>query len=258
MTLFPSPGPPRGPHRRLDRFEFSGLLGVGGSAAVYRARDRILGRDVAVKLPRDASPPLPWACRARMLREAEALARVRHANVVSLLDAATEDDLAYLVLAPIDGASLRGRTLPWRRVAAIGAQISAALAAAHAVRVIHRDVSPGNILVDHRGRATLIDFNRARGEAVDADSDDLLALALSPAGRPAGTRRYVAPELLRGAPAGPAADQHALCATLLACLAGSGPPPLIRALRRGLADDPEARHPDMHALTLALLALVRA
>jgi serine/threonine protein kinase len=253
---FPSPhGEP--PPRHLDRFRFAELLGTGGSSVVYAARDRALDRRVAVKLPRDDVRPLSWIRRARLLREAQALARVRHPHVVAVLDAVVADDLACVVLAPIAGAPAHGQALSPRRVAAVGLQIAAALTACHAARVVHRDVSPHNILVDRHGRATLIDFGLARAldPRPDDQPDDFLALPLSPAGRAAGTRPYAAPELLRGGSAGQAADQYGLCATLLACLAGRGAPALLRVLHRGLSEQPDERYPDMHALTLALRAL---
>lgn len=255
MTLSLPHGEP--PPRHLDRFRLTRLLGAGGSCVVYAAHDLALRRRVAVKLPRGDAWPVPWIRRARLLREAQALARVRHAHVVTVLDAAVEDDLAYLVLAPIAGASLHGQRLSSRRVAALGLQVAAALAACHAARLVHRDVSPSNILVDRRGRATLIDFGLAHdlGARPGDDRDDFLALPLSPAGRSAGTRPYAAPELLRGEPAGQAADQYGLCATLLACLADRGSPALLRVIHRGLSEQPQERFPDMHALTLALRAL---
>jgi serine/threonine protein kinase len=201
---FPSPhGEP--PPRHLDRFRFAELLGTGGSSVVYAARDRALDRRVAVKLPRDDVRPLSWIRRARLLREAQALARVRHPHVVAVLDAVVADDLACVVLAPIAGAPAHGQALSPRRVAAVGLQIAAALTACHAARVVHRDVSPHNILVDRHGRATLIDFGLARAldPRPDDQPDDFLALPLSPAGRAAGTRPYAAPELLRGGVRGP-------------------------------------------------------
>lgn len=255
MTLSLPHGEP--PPRHLDRFRLARLLGAGGSCVVYAAHDRALRRSVAVKLPRDDVWPLPWIRRARLLREAQALARIRHPHVVTLLDAVVEDDLACLVLAPIAGASLSGRLLSPRRVTALGLQVAAALAACHAAHLVHRDVSPSNILVDRHDRATLIDFGLAHDlvPRPGDDLDDFLGLPLSPAGRPAGTRPYAAPELLRGAPAGPTADQYGLCATLRACLADRGSPALLRVIHRGLSEPPEERFPDMHALTLALRAL---
>lgn len=245
------------PARRLERFDFRELLGAGGMGVIYRAFDRRLCREVAVKLPRGSLGRLPWSARARLLREAQALMRVRHAHVVEFFDLHVEADLACIAMRPLDGRSLRGRAIEWRRAVAVGIQIGEALAAVHRAGLVHRDVSPDNILVDAGGRAWLIDFGLARLAGAPTTRDDLLALSLSPPGGPVGTPAYMAPEQRRGAPPDPAADQYALCATLRALLGegAASPTALTRLLRRGLAEDAAARLPDMPALVAALREL---
>lgn len=242
------------PARRLDRFDFRQRLGNGGMGVIYRAFDRRLGREVAVKLPRGPLVRLPWTARARIMREAQALQRVCHPHVVDFLDLHLEADLACLVMLPLDGRSLRGRVLGWRSAIAVGLQIGEALAAVHRAGLVHRDVSPDNILVDASGRAWLIDFGLARLAGTPTPRDDLFALCLSPPGDPPGTPAYMAPEQRRGAPPDPAADQYALCATLRALL-GEGatiPGELAQLLHRGLAEDAAERLPGMPALVGAL------
>jgi serine/threonine protein kinase len=249
------------PGRRLDRFAVERSLGAGGMGAVYLAFDRRLGRRVALKVPHAGTGPLRWPERARILREAQALAQVRSAYVVELLDVHLDADLACLVMRPIGGASLRGRRLAWRPALALGVQIGAALVAVHRAGLVHRDVSPDNILVDADGRAVLIDFGLARraGGRSEAD-DDLLALDLSPRG--AGTRAFRAPEQRPGAAPEPTADQYGLCATIRALIAGDAreldvkaPPALARALRAGLSEAPDRRFTDMTALLQALRSI---
>jgi eukaryotic-like serine/threonine-protein kinase len=250
----------------LPRFRRERLLGVGGMGVVYSAHDHRLGCRVAVKIPRVGDGRHRWATRARILREAEALACVSHPHIVGLRDVAVEQDVACLVMDLVDGASLRGRVLPWPGAVAVAVQIGGALAALHAIDVVHRDVSPDNVLIDRRGRALLIDFGLARRSSRRAcEPDDLLALQLSPSGCPAGTPAFMAPEQRRGGPPDPAADQYGLCATLFALLTGEAPrgavdasttirggpipPSLVATLRRGLSEAPGERFPDMHALT---------
>lgn len=247
------------------RFRVERTLGVGGMGRVYLAFDRRLGRTVALKLPRASEGPQNWQARARALREAQALARVDHPGVVRLLDLCIEDGQACLVLDALAGPSLRGQVLPWRSASAVFAQVADALVAVHAAGLVHRDVSPDNILVGPEGRATLIDFGLARPWQTRAADDDFLALHLSPPDAAAGTPSFMAPEQRRGGPTDPLADQYGLCATLLSCLAVQVPggatgapeevdPALLRVIKRGLAE-PAARFPDMRALARSLAHL---
>lgn len=241
------------------RYACLGVLGVGGSGVVFRARDRACGRQVAIKLPRPGEQPPRWTARARVLREAEALRSVRHRHVVGLHEVGVARGVAYLVMQALDAAPLE--RLTWRAAATVGRQIGGALAAVHAAGIVHRDVAPRNILVAANGHAWLIDFGLARArDPACADEDRFTALALSGSTPGPGTPRFVAPEQRRGEAVDGRADQYALCATLWRCVTGAAPgeaadalPPAIAAvLRRGLAEHPEQRHADMPALVAAL------
>lgn len=155
-----------GRYRVVDR------LGRGGMGVVWRAVDEVLGREVAVKELRtftDAGAPELAALRLRMQREARAAARIRHRGVVAVHDVAEIDGRPLIVMELVDGRSLddvlheRG-TLDPREAAGIGAQVMDALAAAHRVGVLHRDVKPGNILLEPSGRVVLTDFGIATME----------------------------------------------------------------------------------------------
>ncbi|WLW58727.1 protein kinase [Streptomyces sp. SX92] len=202
-------------------------LGRGGMGVVWRAADEVLGREVAVKELRtytDADGPELAGLRLRMQREARAAARVRHPGVVAVHDVTEVDGRPLIVMELVDGPSLddvlreRG-TLDPREVAGIGAKVLDALAAAHSVGVLHRDVKPGNILLDRSGRVVLTDF----GIATMEDPGDGSATHLTRSGELVGSLDYLAPERAQGADPGPASDIWALGATLYAAVEGSSP-----------------------------------
>ncbi|WP_455569817.1 protein kinase domain-containing protein [Streptomyces prunicolor] len=210
-----------GRYRVVDR------LGRGGMGVVWRAVDEVLGREVAVKELRtftDAHGPELADLRLRMQREARAAARVRHHGVVAVHDIAEVDGRPLIVMELIDGPSLddvlaeRGPIDP-REAAGIGAKVMEALAAAHAVGVLHRDVKPGNILLDRSGRVVLTDF----GIATMDDPGDGSATHLTRSGELIGSLDYLAPERAQGADPGPASDVWALGATLYAAVEGASP-----------------------------------
>ncbi|MDX3452428.1 protein kinase [Streptomyces sp. ME02-8801-2C] len=210
-----------GRYRVVDR------LGRGGMGVVWRAVDEVLGREVAVKELRtftDAAAPELAALRLRMQREARAAARIRHRGVVAVHDVAEIDGRPLIVMELVDGRSLddvlseRG-TLDPREVAGIGAQVMDALAAAHRVGVLHRDVKPGNILLETSGRVVLTDF----GIATMEDPGDGSATNLTRSGELVGSLDYLAPERAQGNAPGPASDIWALGATLYAAVEGTSP-----------------------------------
>ncbi|MDN3025756.1 serine/threonine-protein kinase [Streptomyces sp. S.PB5] len=209
------------------RYRVVGQLGRGGMGVVWRAVDDVLGREVAVKELRtynDADGPELAGLRLRMQREARAAARVRHPGVVAVHDVTEVDGRPLIVMELVDGPSLddvlreRG-TLDPREAAGIGAKVMDALAAAHRAGVLHRDVKPGNILLDRSGRVVLTDF----GIATMEDPGDGSATHLTRSGELVGSLDYLAPERAQGADPGPASDVWALGATLYAAVEGTSP-----------------------------------
>jgi len=209
------------------RYRVVAQLGRGGMGVVWRAIDEVLGREVAVKELRtysDADGPELADLRLRMQREARAAARMRHAGVIAVHDVAEVDGRPLIVMELVDGPSLddvlreRG-TLDAREVAGIGAKVMDALAAAHRAGVLHRDVKPGNILLERSGRVVLTDF----GIATMDDPGDGSATHLTRSGELVGSLDYLAPERAQGADPGPASDVWALGATLYAAVEGASP-----------------------------------
>ena len=187
---------------------------------MWRATDLRTGATVALKRlhPQIAAD---GTSRARFLREIDAARAVDHASVVRVLDSGDEPDGAWLVMDHLPGGSLSDRLLagplPAAAVAAIGADVARALAAVHAVGLVHRDVKPSNILFDASGAARLADFGIARAGGVTG-VDDVTAT-----GDLVGTLRFLAPEVLAGSPATPAADVWALGAVLYESMTGRPP-----------------------------------
>ncbi|MGW3444446.1 protein kinase domain-containing protein [Streptomyces sp. NPDC001076] len=209
------------------RYRVVARLGRGGMGVVWRAVDEVLGREVAVKELRaytDSAGPELADLRLRMQREARAAARVRHPGVVVVHDIAEIDGRPLIVMELVDGPSLddllreRG-TLGAQAAARVGAAVMDALAAAHRVGVLHRDVKPGNILLDRSGRVVLTDF----GIATMADPGDGSATNLTGSGELVGSLDYLAPERAKGAAPGPASDIWALGAALYAAVEGASP-----------------------------------
>lgn len=182
---------------------------------VWRARDEVLDRLVAVKLLLAAS--LDSSAAARFRQEAQATARLNHANVVAVHDFGEAEGRLYLVMELIDGRSLAevGSVSP-REVSRIGFQAASGLAAAHRQGVIHRDVKPGNLLLAADGTVKVVDFGIAR-------LADQAATALTGTGLIVGTGSYLAPERALGRDAGPASDMYALGCVLYELLAGHPP-----------------------------------
>jgi eukaryotic-like serine/threonine-protein kinase len=150
------------------RYRLGEVLGVGGMAAVYLAEDRVLERQVAVKV---LSPPYAQDSGfvERFRPEARTGARLSHPNIVAVFDSGSDDGQHYLVMEYVPSESLaellarQGRLAP-RRAAEVAVQVCAALSAAHAQGVVHRDVKPANVLVDPDGRAKVTDFGIAKGD----------------------------------------------------------------------------------------------
>ncbi|WP_414166943.1 serine/threonine-protein kinase [Streptoverticillium reticulum] len=209
------------------RYRVTAVIGRGGMGVVARAVDELLNREVAVKVLRaytDASAAELADLRARMQREAQAAARIRHSGVVTVHDVAEEQGLPVIVMELVDGPSLddvlaeRG-TLEPHEAAAIGAELTDALDAAHRAGVLHRDVKPGNVLLEHGGRVVLTDFGIA---TMDASGDDAMD-RLTRSGEIVGSLDYLPPERAQGREPGPASDIWSLGMTLYAAVEGASP-----------------------------------
>src|SRR5260370_12123911 len=212
----------RGARVMGGRYRVAGSIGRGNMGVVWRARDELLGRDVAVKeirLPADLSEAERNNLCQRTLREARSVARLSHPAVATVYDVVEEFGRPWIVMELIHGCRLergikkQGPVSP-RRAVEIGRQLLAAVAAAHAAGVLHRDVKPANVLLTRDGRAVLTDFGVA---AIEGDP------SLTQAGMVMGTPAFLAPERIRGEVATPAADLWSLGATLYAAVQGHGP-----------------------------------
>ncbi|APY89091.1 protein kinase [Streptomyces alfalfae] len=204
------------------RYRLLSPLGEGGMGTVWRARDEVLGREVAVKEVRaPAGLPASEVDRlyARLEREAWAAARIPHRNVVTVYDVAMEEGRPWIVMEVVRGLSLSDvleaeGTLPPQRTARIGSELLAALRAAHDAGVLHRDVKPGNVLIANDGRVVLTDFGIAMVEG---------SSALTMTGEVVGSPEFLAPERALGQRPGPASDLWSLGVLLYACVEGSSP-----------------------------------
>jgi serine/threonine protein kinase len=195
-----------------QRYRVERLLGRGGMADVYRAVDTEGGRPVAVKLLRDVQ----GQDLRRFRIEAAALASLDHPGVVKLYRTGSHEGFPYLALELVDGPTLAHELLDGplgvERSVDVARELADAIAHAHHVPVVHRDVKPGNVLFDVAGRARLTDFGIARVADVGA---------VTATGMVVGTAAYVAPEQLEERPVGPPADIYALGLVVLECLTGT-------------------------------------
>lgn len=200
------------------RYEIGRELGRGGVSVVYAAHDRQVGQDVALKLL-VPSPATANTARERMRREVHAVRRLAHPNIVAVFDFVEDGPCGAVVMELVDGEDLdrrvrRAGAVPPDELARIGAEVAAALAAAHRHGILHRDVKPQNILLARDGRARLTDFGSARmdGEAT-----------ITRTGAIVGTLAYMAPETVSGRRGDARADVFALGMTLFHAVAGRLP-----------------------------------
>ncbi|MBA3655586.1 MAG: serine/threonine protein kinase, partial [Actinobacteria bacterium] len=214
-----------------DRYELGGVIGRGGMAEVHGATDTRLGRDVAIKLMRGGGAD-GEDMKARFEDEARVAARLEHPNVVAVYDTGiAPDGRPFIVMERLPGETLgdrmRAGPLPEPVVRSVADDVLAALAAAHAAGIVHRDIKPGNILLTEDGRAKIADFGIAR------ESDSLLVDPTS-TNALTGTPAYLAPERVDGHPATARSDIWALGVVLYEALAGrkpfDGPNPLAVAM----------------------------
>jgi serine/threonine-protein kinase len=269
---------------QIGRFSITGKLGAGGMGVVYEGRDPTLGRPVALKLVLGGGGS---EGKARLLREAQAMARVSHPNVVPVYEVGLHGEDVFVAMELVQGetltAWLKKEPRSWRETLGKLVQAGRGLAAAHEAGVLHRDFKPDNVLVGTDGRARVLDFGLARSLNAVAGRDeaapaatDLAALddALTQEGVVMGTPVYMSPEHFDG-PLGPASDQWSFAVSAYRTLFGELPfkgsimelrakvqepapmpahhedmPPLVvSAVMRGLARRPEDRFPSMNAMT---------
>ncbi len=265
LAVGPLPTLQRG--EKLGRYVIIEVLGSGGMGVVYRAYDPDLDRRVALKRIR-LSGGSAETLRAFLMREAQAMARLSHPNVVAVYDVGSAGDEVFIAMELVEGQTLaqwqREKVRSWREIVPLFLQAGAGLAAAHAAGLVHRDFKPDNVLIGSDGRVRVTDFGLAR----------LSSTPVEPVARGAvvGTRAYMAPECLAGAPADERSDQFSFCVALHEALYGdrssaaalpavgrAGTPRLQRgsgclrdAVMRGLQQKPEDRHPGMEALLAEL------
>jgi serine/threonine protein kinase len=204
------------------RYRLLSPLGEGGMGTVWRARDEVLHREVAVKevrAPHGLATSEVERLYARLEREAWAAARVANRNVVTVYDVATQDGRPWIVMELVRGISLaelldaEGPLGP-QRTAHIGAEVLSALRAAHEAGVLHRDVKPANVLLSNDGRVVLTDFGIAQVEG---------SSALTMTGEVIGSPEFLAPERALGRTPGPESDLWSLGVLLYAAVEGNSP-----------------------------------
>jgi Tol biopolymer transport system component len=216
------------PGTRLGRYEIVALQGVGGMGEVYRATDSRLGRTVAIKvLARDLAQDPSF--RARLQREALAVAALKHPHICVLYDVAEHEGADCLVMEHLDGETLAAKLqrgpLPFAAVLRYGIEIAEALAAAHAHGFVHRDLKPGNVMITTSG-AKLLDFGLAKPHpphSFTGAAPTVVAAPVTASFGIIGTPGYMAPEQLRGQDADARSDVFALGITLYELLAGERP-----------------------------------
>lgn len=235
-----------------DRFRLIEPLGRGGMGTVWRAKDEVLGRTVALKevsIPSSVPEEERAAIRERVLREARAAARLSHSCAVTVYDVLEEGDYTFIAMEMVDSPTLgeiveRDGPLTPEQAAVIGLKLVDTLEAAHAKGIVHRDVKPANVMVSD-GSVKLADFGIA---SVKGDPQ------LTATGLLLGSPSYMSPEQVSGQPAGPASDLWALGATLFYAVEGKGPfdregpLPTLMAISKDPVPEPENAGPLREAI----------
>jgi tetratricopeptide (TPR) repeat protein len=240
---------------QIGRFATIGTLGSGGMGVVLEAHDPELDRRVAIKILHRGIGVV------RLQREAQAMAKLSHPNVVAVYDVGSLRDQVFVAMELVDGQTLRAwmhESHPWREIVVMLLGVGRGIAAAHDAGLVHRDVKPENVLVGKDGRPRVTDFGLVAGAAIGD-------------GTVVGTPAYMSQEQWTGKDVDARSDQFAFCVLAWEALTGQRPYQDVRtdpeiagsvgaevpraveeALRRGLAHDRAARWPDMHALLAAL------
>jgi serine/threonine protein kinase len=255
------------------RYEILGLLGRGGTAEVFEATDRLLGRRVAVKVLREGMTPDPQSV-ARFRREARAAAALNHPNIVTVHDVGMDGDRPFIVMELVHGEPLSGLLeregkLSFGRAAAIAQAIADGVGCAHEAGIVHRDLKPRNVMLTEHGLVKVLDFGIAQ------------ALGRTPVDEPLGTAEYLSPEQATGLPVDGRSDVYSLGVVLYEMLAGrppftgdralavmhqhvhDNPPPLARSrpdvpaalqsiVERCLRKEPASRYRDARTVAVEL------
>ncbi len=271
--------PPQPGDLIADRYELEELVGTGGMSSVFRAHDRQLDRRVAIKILHEHYAQDPEYLE-RFRREARAVARLSHPNIVTVIDRGDDGGRQYIVFEYVDGENLkelvvRSGRLPVRQALELALAIADGLSFAHQHGLVHRDVKPQNILLNSEGEVKVTDFGIARSLHVDH--------GVTQTGTVLGTGEYLSPEQASGKQVSPATDVYSLGVVLWELLAGdvpftgdnfvavalrhvNEPPPHLRqrrtdvsprldaAVQRALAKDPASRFPSMAAFAKELRA----
>lgn len=277
------------PGQRIGRYIIQRQLGRGGMGIVYGASDPELGRRVAIKLVRSSAHHALEQSTARLQREARALARLSHRNIVTIFDIGSDRLGTYVTMEYIAGRNLRrwqrDEDPSWRELVQVFVKAGTGLQAAHAAGVVHRDFKPTNVMFADDGAVKVLDFGLARGTPnsdpwITKVSEDLLAQRMTHADTIVGTTGYMPPEQLLGSDVGARSDQFAFCVTLFEALYGKRPyegatplalarsyaakrrttvkrraeiPRFVRAaIERGMSLQPSDRFDDMGELLQAL------
>ncbi|QDF03283.1 protein kinase [Myxococcus xanthus] len=285
-----APFQPLLPGTRVARYVVRERIGSGAMGVVYAADDPELGRRVALKMLRPEGRQRD-ELQQRLLREAQALARLAHPNVVTLYDVGTHGDAVFLAMELVEGITLAEwmqEPRPWKEVLRVFLEAGKGLAAAHAAGLVHRDFKPANTLLGKQGRVFVTDFGIAgqlhQEEGAPLREDDKAPVAslrsLTRTGQLMGTPAYLAPELVQGQRADARSDEFSFCVALYEALFGArpfqgetlkelvhaaqqgrlsppkrevkAPPRVRRAVLRGLNARPEERFPSMQSLLAAL------
>jgi serine/threonine-protein kinase len=258
------------PPSAVGRYHIERELGRGGMGSVYAGYDPELGRKVAIKLirPELVGRTDPSQSRARLLREAQALAQVTHPNVIDIHDVGTFKDQVFIAMEYVEGLTLTNWLAAKKRtrseIVGIFVQAGRGLAAAHAKGIVHRDFKPDNVCVGEDGRARVLDFGLARaiwtgigaepaaalektgGDKTSAPRIAMLGTRLTEPGKLLGTPHYMAPEQLNNEPVDARTDQFSFCVALHQALHGEFPftgesvGALLAAIKQRRIDEPKS------------------
>ncbi len=251
----------------VGRYLVERELGSGGMGSVYVAYDPELGRKVAIKLIHPEGPGRtdPAQSRARLLREAQALAQLTHPNVIAIHDVGTFEAQVFIAMEYVEGCTLTdwlaAQRRTWSEIVSMFVQAGRGLAAAHAQGIVHRDFKPDNVWIGKDARARVLDFGLARATWTGAGTEQtrdqttssphiaMLGTQLTEPGKVLGTPAYMAPEQLNRGPVDSRTDQFSFCVALHQALhgelpfAGDGVTDLLKAIeQRRISEGPNASH----------------